>query len=95
VSVGPAIVLRLRRAVEQRGWTDAELCQRAGISKSSVLRLWREEVGWETVHRVALAVRLELDLVDCDGRRVPHGPSCDCCDCLGSLPMATDGGSTR
>lgn len=59
-----SVFARLRHAVDIRGWTDVELCQRAGISRSTVLRLWREDVGWDTVHRVALVLRMDLDLVD-------------------------------
>lgn len=54
----------LRTAQKALEWSDRELGRQAGVSVTSVGRLWKGEASWDTLEKVAKALELPLpDLV--------------------------------
>jgi transcriptional regulator with XRE-family HTH domain len=70
MSVDPkALGSRIREAREELGWSQVELAERAGISKSTVPRYERGEVvdiSLDIVHSLAKALNVHIDWL-CDG----------------------------
>lgn len=58
-----AVGERIRSARQERGWTQAELAERAGLSVNYVARLERGELGPSlfVAHRIAEALRVSLE----------------------------------
>jgi ribosome-binding protein aMBF1 (putative translation factor) len=67
-SVGEAV----RRARQTRGWTQAELAERAGFSPNYVARLERGELGasFFVAHRLCKTLQIDIsDLLHASGAR--------------------------